>query len=481
MAENVKFGDYTPVPRDRKTIDIVYRGVFFDGTGNNKFNVSTKDQKTPLYYQRKDDTSYSDKTDYTNVSRIFSCCPADYAIYIEGTGTKANEGDDKIDGLALGTGKWGVPARVTEGCQALAGSLKSLKKINTLVVDAYGFSRGAATARSFVANISSKENKNFFKNPLQQEWNHYRGALGMALKEKGIEVKNLEIRFLCIFDTVSSYNWSVATLPPNFEDDIKELRLNNLEKVQYIMHFTAEDEHREYFALTRVPKRFNVHEINLPGIHGDVGGGIASGLEVVEKIDERFSQEPLKKLMQHLIDEKWYTADQLEILPSTKFKVTIKGFEGIGIPGYWRLQGTRTIDNSFSYTPLGLISARTFRDNNLQNQAGLSKIKFMNFPPINETQIKNKYPLNKLSEELIRLMRLRFAVGIGYIPPTSLRQENGTYITLQQALKDADAGLITDKVGLLKDLRNKYLHWSSRFESVGMQPAKNRKRIELKE
>ena len=77
-------------------------------------------------YRRADERGFFDRmgvdnslmNDYTNVARMWNCCNKNYAIYIEGIGTKDEDGD-YIRGMALGKGETGIRAKVRKGCKKL--------------------------------------------------------------------------------------------------------------------------------------------------------------------------------------------------------------------------------------------------------------------------------------------------------------------------------------------------------------------------
>lgn len=370
------------------------------------------------------DNSFSN--DYSNVARMWTCCKEKYKIYVEGMGTSKLEKDDD-DGFAFGAGsKSGIRARVREGCEKLAEKIGEQKKNETnkrkklaqITLDVFGFSRGAASARNFVAEVNN--NKGVYaatkvgeaeydeslgkalnkKNPIpksraiQKEGGFtgidtrqldfkadaikkttrvilYQdrdgkpvdsayvingrmpkfGHLGVSLLKTGI-VKHPEdldeitliVRFLGIYDTVSSYGEigemggdSVETKGvihlenSYFTDDEEELNLQNMGTVQQIVHFTAKDEHRENFALTRVAKKYatknhdgsdRLIEKNFPGVHCDIGGAYMSEPETIDEIETtafliptsiRTQSQELAHIRQSLIENYWFTDQQIQI------------------------------------------------------------------------------------------------------------------------------------------------------------------------
>lgn len=206
-------------------------GVFFDGTGNNKYD--------------------SDKAE-TNVARLWRAYKTTtddrYSrekLYLIGVGA-VNSGDDKrveVEGTAPEGGFWhnlggnkggsGGKERLNIAYRWVKSKTQPKLEEEKKLVDTYGFSRGASLARTFV------------------------NLVNQALKQ---EVKNVSHRFLGVFDTVGS--WSSEE-----EKTINE-GLDSGDSYGWA-HFTARHEHREHFPLTRLPGA----DKEYAGVHSDVGGG----------------------------------------------------------------------------------------------------------------------------------------------------------------------------------------------------------------
>lgn len=227
------------------------------------------------------------------------------------------------------------------------------------------------------------------------------GHLGYSLLQKTKldfnDLKDIEIivRFVGIYDTVSSYfeqndvkdhyddygnlkdeggkllkeAWST-----HFNDDIGELHLNNL-YCQKVVHFTAKDEHRQNFALTRIKQIPGKYiEKNFPGVHCDIGGAYITDDEIIDEIgtsskdDEYVSVFPKKGffsrhidgldlLREDLIRQYWYKEDQLEInvqwllLPYHKLTGTRKMKL---VKDYSKLKANKDerVKKEYSYIPL---------------------------------------------------------------------------------------------------------------------------------
>ncbi|MDR6527809.1 MULTISPECIES: phospholipase effector Tle1 domain-containing protein [Chryseobacterium] len=484
---NIVFGNYNPVEEEQdESIDAVF-GLFFDGTLNNKVNTKERESNTKIYQKHgikswskrqlseKKDTSYDN--DWSNVARMSEACSSDYGIYIEGIGTE-NRGEDANGGFAFGSGDTGIRGKVRKGCEETVKRIKeklgSKTTVKVLTLDVFGFSRGAAAARNFVYEVNktkyAAKKKTYSKRRVNvtfysdDDGNEVpikelppRGHFGLKLKEAGITVERIVIRFLGIYDTVSSYhpNFSVS---PNFSNDIEELHLDDITAAKKIVHFIATDEHRENFDLTNVAydkdargkKQVPVYygeEKTFPGVHSDIGGSYLSETEWVREIETTWtSLNNLKPLEDRLVAEGWYTRGQLSY---------------IGGNVYWALKGVRELLQTYSFIPLTFMTEKANNANCVQ----ISMIK-----------IKKGYDFSK-DALLVRVeKKLReyvFKSGKPYdfkwVADLNKKYNNNKtnpdYIKELSEQKD------------LRDLRNKYLHWSADRYAIGMDPRSNRKRV----
>ena len=148
----VAVGTQNPTPDSQVYADIetVTINVFFDGTLNNIYNANPNSAATKQ-------SSYDN--DYSNVGRMYLSVAEQRTrkvrnIYIEGMGTKRQQADDQ-DGYALGTGSTGIKMRAQEAIQQITDFLYRTHdplKVRALI-NVFGFSRGAATARHFIHQI----------------------------------------------------------------------------------------------------------------------------------------------------------------------------------------------------------------------------------------------------------------------------------------------------------------------------------------
>lgn len=456
---SIVFGDYTPPKKEDEIYELTV-GVFFDGTNNNKNNTNAKEyydkrargeKLTPEEtisaeaYRRngRDKTSSSYYNAWSNVARLCDAYPEKLAVYVDGIGTESEKGDSVL-GAGLGTGfifeGAGILDKVKEGCEKLAKNLKknNVTELDILYLDVFGFSRGAAAARVFLDEISQKAY------PLSVDRKNKAGHLGYYLANSNIKVSLIKVRFLGLFDTVSSYS-TLIDGKPNFDNDTTQLPLNNLSKAKTVMHFTAGDEHRNNFSLT---KTMVGKEREFSGVHSDVGGSYNNGVEVV-KVIEKNNKAELEKLSEKLVDGAWYLEDQLDI-----------SFFG---PKH-ELKGTRNLKNTYSYIPLHFMAEAA-----IEQSVPFKKEKL----EIEKYSISNNSLLVRIKK---RLHRYVFDNSKPYI-----FKWYGDIHQKYKGVKDGDKYFEAYQQELqeqqdLRTLRNKYLHWSADNGSVGMEPTKDRKR-----
>ena len=544
-------------------------------------------------YRRADERGFFDRmgvdnslmNDYTNVARMWNCCNKNYAIYIEGIGTLDRQEDIKA-GFQFGSGDTGIRGKVRRGCEELAKKIKLYLpvKINGIIkvtLDVFGFSRGAAAARNFLyeVNVSNKReedtkldkrfertgerpcnegnrygyneyayfyydkdsvrvNIDFFE---EDKWPKY-GYLGYYLLKNEVHPEvldkiRLEIRFVGIYDTVSSYeefgNISGLNLLDKgiqhskksfFDDDVEQLQLNNLGKFQKAVHFTAMNEHRENFALTKMRVE-NCIEKTFPGVHCDIGGAYETGTEYVDEIEIDYditniiNHIYLDAFQQYLILEHWHKEDQLD---------------QISDKSYFKLSGTRFLRKEYSYIPLhfmqqffneflgnsyaNVISKNVvtnypisdpqdeilikvkerlrkyvFRDENKKEEERSEEEKEWRFIP--DCEIENKYNqirdevLMEITQRALKEMQERDREENRRLIKDSLKirdsSNKNVYFPPKKQTRDGEINAeiysrnsVFEEQKILRILRNKYLHWSANRDWFGMQPTSDRKRKE---
>jgi hypothetical protein len=202
---------------DKEKTMKVTLSVFFDGTSNNMHNSNAffeynkkqdfqsknpgipkphpkawDDTLVDFYTKFTDHDTSSYENDYTNVVRLFKSFNKikdnpehiQTCIYVDGIGTGLDFDNvkeykdwedlttaeqhkeyttDSMGGYAFGWGKTGIVDKVHQACKRAATEIKKQNrgnaKITKLTIDVFGFSRGAAAARTFVGEVTQVERK----------------------------------------------------------------------------------------------------------------------------------------------------------------------------------------------------------------------------------------------------------------------------------------------------------------------------------
>ena len=281
----------SPGEEDRPKVR-VEAGLFFDGTGNNRDNTQayqrqmdecltanaagaiSEDECSVELSQIMEGSYLNAETNVSKLEQMYQQGQFQseewkeahrISTYVSGVGTKSGEPDDGPS-MGLGLGEQGILKKIAEGAGDLAADIIRFVSdpIDELVLDVFGFSRGAATARHFISREVQDEN----------------GALAAAFRQQGIPwPKKITVRFVGLFDTVAG----VADLG-NLDfsaHDAETGRINvNLrpEDAERVVQFAARHERRHNFSLNslrgesgNLPDHFS--EWSLPGAHSDIGGG----------------------------------------------------------------------------------------------------------------------------------------------------------------------------------------------------------------
>jgi len=343
---------------------IIRAAVFFDGTLNNRTNTNKRISQPGILKVTPDGEGSSYGNYYSNVAILEYMnlkkepTKHEVSVYIEGIGTTdfseekkkagvadAENGVDDTPGKSFGTGDTGIPAKVTKGINKLKKEIKRAyndqdQYIKQLIIDVFGFSRGAAAARHFVSR----------RNALRGPWKNQQG--------RPLE---LIINFVGLFETVSSFddgtmagNVTQNLTEGTFEDDVKELGLAMHGIPKRVVHLTAADEIRNNFSLTTITTSLRAKvgfELSLPGVHSDVGGGyVERGQGALNKEVRRIRDEEEKS---RLIAEGWYT----DGTNGTKNQF-VPTYESMKVFGYsatlWE-DGVRFLTTEYQYVPLYLM------------------------------------------------------------------------------------------------------------------------------
>jgi len=273
-------------------------GLFFDGTRNNAHNLARGRaqpvQPRPALLRADDDSTYQSRltSSYdngtTNIARLHRLYPdsrraplaqPSLAIYVEGVGTRDDAEDDLI-GLAFGIGASGVRAKVQRALQELlTGALSALaahwqQPLQSVQVDLFGYSRGAAAARDLANQLRGWD---------AGQWRLRLQGAGLRCSDD-FALPRPALRFIGLFDTVVAVSGRRAdeqpriALPPGIAERVVQL--------------SARDEHRQHYALTTVAPSHE--EIALPGVHANIGGGYDQR-EEGPKLLGRPRRQPLRR------------------------------------------------------------------------------------------------------------------------------------------------------------------------------------------
>lgn len=319
----------------------VTASIFFDGTKNNRNNtfrrldkdtdsITNKESKT--VYKKTKQTGSSYENGYSNVAvlemmNVLNRKDKIVSKYIEGEGTEDDQKGNTM-GYAFGSGSTGIPAKVNKGYNTIKAEIDGVfntKKeyVRELTINVFGFSRGAAAARSFMTTTKGKFKTNYPK-------------------------AKIKYKFIGLFDTVSSYEpegyFGVlgSGLSHNFNNDVTELGLQLNGMAEKVIHLTAGNEYRSNFSLTTIDSDINAgvgYELQLPGAHSDIGGGYQDYPHIENRYVNR-DGSPSKK---EYLDEGWYIKDQLKGQHSDD--------------DFVNFIGTRELTNAYQFIPLSIMMA----------------------------------------------------------------------------------------------------------------------------
>ncbi len=398
--------------------------VFFDGTLNNRANTQARVNATNDYIP----DVVSHENDESNVSRMEPFYDKieeekliQVSVYIEGIGTENTEEDYMVGGAAAGVGDTGIYKKISKGCKEAVDQIKAAigsNKINRLHVDTYGFSRGAAAARSFVHEITKRERGGI---PLYGNTRTSiipaNGELGKHLAESNIEMRlPLCVRFVGLYDTVASYGY-IAHWNDSFQ-----LGLRAISKAQHTFQLAADDEHRTNFRLTNINSAGNKGtERFLPGAHSDIGGGYVDGADeevIIEQNDlSNIGWFGLEEKRQKLIDDGWYTESEIEV-----------NTHWLALGSLSSIVGKREdMCNRYSYIPLQIMAE--FCEE--------KKVAVL------VDDLKGDYPI--------------------------ISNLTAVKAVLDEYIKDKNKKVtINSHPQLIKNLRNKYLHYSSNYKNAAV-------------
>jgi hypothetical protein len=255
-------------------------------------------------------------------------------VYIEGSGSMDKLGDETA-GFALAMSESGVPAKVEKGMRKAITNIAMKNPdrsiiIEKLTLDVFGFSRGAASARTFINDAMSGRKTLLAGKALSG--NDESTTVKAQLEGKGFTVNEVKVCFAGLFDTVSSYGLGMVTdqldITHDAANNVKALSLDAVALAEEVLHLAAADEHRFNFSLTSIRSAgSNGCEIFLPGAHADIGGGYRDavterqilrgnpGLGGVILHGNYPSIEEAEKDIERLVAAGWYRKGEFTVTP----------------------------------------------------------------------------------------------------------------------------------------------------------------------
>ncbi|VUD65116.1 hypothetical protein TDB9533_03482 [Thalassocella blandensis] len=285
--------------------------ISFDGTLNNRTNTQAREANNQSYRDAKNSWfqamrgygSYENAV--SNVAKMDTYIDQaqgydkTIAIYTEGIGTLDNEVDSFL-GKALGDGQTGIAGKCIKALNEIIFKIMDEFEQGEVIfelisLDLFGFSRGAAAARHFI-------------NYVLDECDFATFRLSRRLTSANYEVEKIEVSFVGLYDTVSSFG-----APFEHRFNSRYLRLNAVSFAKKVVQLAAAEEHRENFSLTNIDSTGGKGtEVFLPGAHSDIGGGYIDGAPESHIINKRLKRE-LEIDKSDLIAKGWFLDHEISI------------------------------------------------------------------------------------------------------------------------------------------------------------------------
>lgn len=298
-----------------------------------------------------EDDSY--ENDYSNIAHLeANVAPSQKGfdervkVYVEGAGTikytpivmkdkngnvirdefgnvKEEIGDnkDQQSGFAFAAGESGIKPKVERGIKEaieqighgpeIKGRDNTIFYVEKLTIDIFGFSRGAASARYCVYRLLQAMDVDMdagTSNRIETYIEHSLRTMHM------LEVKEVEVRFVGLFDTVVSYKAAqIMKLGGSLENWLVKQKAISHEKVKRVVHLASAEEHRNMFCLHNINSAGGKgEEYFLPGVHSDVGGGyLPDGSDAGLIVTQAHRYWAKKDRDEYLVAKGWFKDEEL--------------------------------------------------------------------------------------------------------------------------------------------------------------------------
>lgn len=393
--------------------------LFFDGTLNNRDNIRERikhesGQTSDIYLKNRanqdkearlaagaagvdlEEDSY--ENDFSNIVHLEANIAATQKgydervkIYIEGAGTveyapefekdaqgkiildeygnpkeKIGDNKDRMGGYAFAAGKSGIKAKVDWGIRvaiakiALDQSSATRKTydhtkfyIEKLTIDLFGFSRGAASARYCVHQLLKSIDVGDEQGSVETYIQYRLRAMYW------LQVKEVEVKFVGLFDTVVSYKAAQAIkLGGSLENWLTKQTAIKHTLVKKVVHLVSAEEHRDQFCLHNINSAGGKgEEYFLPGVHSDVGGGyLDNSSDAGLKVTQAHPYWAKKDRDEYLVALGWYKNEQII--------EDVMMYNENGEPDFVELSVTRdkvkarTVRNAYANIPLKIMAEK---------------------------------------------------------------------------------------------------------------------------
>lgn len=253
------------------------------------------------------------------------------------------------------------------------------------------------------------------------------------------------------------------------------MHLKSITKANFVFHIASVDEYRENFDLTNIESAgVRGIEFVLPGVHSDIGGSYLDSIDEISVIDNHQSDDSdsgrnaskvwkekrydeFKKIV---VEEGWFTDKQLqkEFFHEEDFDPLTRWYENQYNYG---LVGRRPLKNSYDKIPLHLMVNQSKKFKVIYNENKLKTLT-INDPFIERVKNSLGHYINACVDKHNEYVNIYNNVMQNFEDLSNGYNDELKKIHYQDFIPVED----------LKELRNKFLHWSAKDNLLGLSPTK---------
>lgn len=200
-----------------------------------------------------------------------------------------------------------------------------------------------------------------------------RGGRNSLCRELGVDASVVKLKFVGLFDTVSSFDPTGEETPAEpsdtsylkkaarhlswregdaqFRNDVAELHLNlDDPTLERVVHLVAADEYRLNFSSTTIASALRTgkgYELRLPGAHSDIGGGYQNMAEE----DRLYGWDFPLPVVNFFRQRGWYGPGQL----TESMRSVGGGSDGAPPVTVKVINGRRRVSNSYQFVGLSIM------------------------------------------------------------------------------------------------------------------------------